>query len=90
MQHFEPHSGANWWAFYSQAASVNTQVEANDIASFKLIALTHRVQLEPAVRYAVIEKLEELSGPVRVFGQQLWAADLFNTKCRNASASRRR
>lgn len=62
MQHFEPSLRRELVGFYTEAALVNTQVAANDAAMYKLIALTHRVQLDPAVRYAVIEKIEELSG----------------------------
>src|SRR5262245_7757175 len=62
LQHFEPSLRSELVGLYAQAASVNAQVAANDAATFKLIALAHRVQLDPAVRYSIIEKLEELSG----------------------------
>ncbi len=77
MQHFEPSLRRELVGLYSEAEWVNTQVAANDVATFKLIALTHRVQLEPAVRYSVIEKLEELSGQFEYldnnYGQLIYA-----------------
>ena len=76
MQHFEPSLRRELVGLYGSSAAINEQVAANDVATFKLIALTHRIPLDAAVRYSVIEKLEELGGQFEYldsnFGQLLY------------------
>jgi hypothetical protein len=75
IQRFEPSFRRQLAGHYAQIATIRSLVNANDEAEYGLGALTHRLPLEPALRYSIIEKIEQMRGRIDNldlnYGQQI-------------------
>lgn len=62
IQHFAPSFRRQLAGHYAQTALLQDLISANDTTQLGLAALTHRLPLEPTVRYYIVKEIEQLSG----------------------------
>lgn len=63
VQRFEPTIRRQLAGHYTQVTTIlRNLITANNDAEQGMVALTHRLPLEPAVRYSIVKEMEQLSG----------------------------
>src|SRR5688572_8475743 len=62
VQRFEPSFRRHLAGHYAQIAAIQNLIADNDETERGLVALTHRLSLESAVRYSIVKEIEQLSG----------------------------
>ena len=74
-QHFEPLFRRQLAGHYAQIPQIRALISANDDAEQGLAALTHRLPLDSALRFSIIERIERLRGRTDTldlyYGQQI-------------------